>query len=199
VALERAEKDGIITKDSLIVEPTPASTGLAPGGRRRERLLGLTLVMPESMSIERRRPHTSPTGPTLNSRPAKSGMKELHRKAQEITNNTPRGPMPMQFSNPANIYIHAETTAQEICADAPEGSLTFYITGGQLAATSRPSRRCLPHFLHADLSPSSPEAPPVPIWRRAGLHPIQGARRGLHPRNLHRSTFSIWHHSNIPG
>ena len=125
--VEQAERDGLLTKDSLIVEPTSGNTGVGLALVAAVKGYKLTLVMPESMSIERRRLMVA-YGANLELTPREKGMKGALEKAQEIVKNTPGAWMPMQFSNPANPRIHAETTAQEILHDAPEG-FDFHITG----------------------------------------------------------------------
>ncbi|RZK90006.1 MAG: cysteine synthase family protein, partial [Hymenobacter sp.] len=126
--IEQAEKDGILTKDSTIVEPTSGNTGVGLALVAAVKGYKITLVMPESMSIERRR-LMSAYGAHLELTPREGGMKAAIAKAQELVDSTPGAWMPMQFANPANIQVHIDTTAQEILADAPEGGFDFHITG----------------------------------------------------------------------
>ena len=136
--IEQAEQDGILTKKSLIVEPTSGNTGVGLALVAAVKGYKLTLVMPESMSIERRRLMAA-YGASLELTPREKGMKGAIEKAQEIVANTPGAWMPMQFSNPANPRIHAETTAQEILRDMPEGfdyHITGVGTGGHITAVT---------------------------------------------------------------
>jgi len=182
--IEQAEKDGILTKESLIVEPTSGNTGVGLALVAAVKGYRLTLVMPESMSIERRRLMAA-YGATLELTPREKGMKGAIEKAQEIVANTPGAWMPMQFSNPANPRIHAETTAQEILRDAPEG-FDFHITGvgtgGHITAVTEVLK---PHFPNMKTFAVEPEASPVISGGAPGPHPIQGIGAGFIPENLH--------------
>ena len=182
--IEQAEKDGILTKESLIVEPTSGNTGVGLALVAAVKGYRLTLVMPESMSIERRRLMAA-YGATLELTPCEKGMKGAIEKAQEIVANTPGAWMPMQFSNPANPRIHAETTAQEILRDAPEG-FDFHITGvgtgGHITAVTEVLK---PHFPNMKTFAVEPEASPVISGGAPGPHPIQGIGAGFIPENLH--------------
>ena len=182
--IEQAEKDGILTKNSLIVEPTSGNTGVGLALVAAVKGYKLTLVMPESMSIERRRLMVA-YGATLELTPREKGMKGAIEKAQEIVAATPGAWMPMQFSNPANRQIHAQTTAQEILRDAPEG-FDFHITGvgtgGHITAVTETLK---PHFPTMKTFAVEPEASPVISGGAAGPHPIQGIGAGFIPENLH--------------
>ena len=182
--VEQAERDGILTKGSLIVEPTSGNTGVGLALVAAVKGYKLTLVMPESMSIERRRLMIA-YGAGLELTPREKGMKGAIEKAQEIVANTPGAWMPMQFSNPANIRIHAETTAQEILRDMPEG-FDFHITGvgtgGHITAVTEVLK---PHFPAMLTFAVEPEASPVISGGAPGPHPIQGIGAGFIPENLH--------------
>ncbi|WP_046246691.1 cysteine synthase A [Hymenobacter terrenus] len=182
--IEQAEKDGTLTKDSLIVEPTSGNTGVGLALVAAVKGYKLTLVMPESMSIERRRLMAA-YGANLELTPREKGMKGAIEKAQEIVANTPGAWLPMQFSNPANPQIHAETTAQEILRDAPEG-FDFYITGvgtgGHITAVAEVLK---PTFPNMKTFAVEPEASPVISGGAPGPHPIQGIGAGFIPDNLH--------------
>jgi len=183
--IEQAEKDGILTKDSLIVEPTSGNTGVGLALVAAVKGYRLTVVMPESMSIERRRLMAA-YGANLELTPRELGMKGAIAKAQEIVANTPGAWMPMQFSNPANIRIHAETTALEILADAPEGfdyHITGVGTGGHITAVTEVLK---PHFPHMLTFAVEPELSPVISGGAPGPHPLQGIGAGFVPDNLHR-------------
>ncbi|QKG53246.1 cysteine synthase A [Hymenobacter sp. BRD67] len=182
--IEQAEKDGILTKDSLIVEPTSGNTGVGLAMVAAVKGYKLTLVMPESMSIERRR-LMSAYGAQLELTPREGGMKAAIAKAQEIVASTPGAWMPMQFSNPANIRIHAETTAQEILRDMP-GGFDFHITGvgtgGHITGVTEVLK---PLFPHMKTFAVEPELSAVISGGAPGPHPIQGLAAGFIPENLH--------------
>ena len=182
--IEQAERDGLITKDSLIVEPTSGNTGVGLALVAAVKGYKLTLVMPESMSIERRRLMAA-YGANLELTPREKGMKGSIERAQEIVRDTPGAWLPMQFSNPANPRIHAETTAQEILRDAPEG-FDFHITGvgtgGHITAVTEVLK---PLFPHMKTFAVEPEASPVISGGAPGPHPIQGIGAGFIPDNLH--------------
>ena len=182
--VEQAEKEGLITKKSLIVEPTSGNTGVGLALVAAVKGYKLTLVMPESMSIERRRLMAA-YGANLELTPREKGMKGAIEKAQEIVANTPGAWMPMQFSNLANPRIHAETTAQEILRDMPEGfdyHITGVGTGGHITAVTEVLK---PHFPHMKTFAVEPEASPVISGGAPGPHPIQGIGAGFIPDNLH--------------
>ncbi|MGI4875095.1 MAG: cysteine synthase A [Janthinobacterium lividum] len=182
--IEQAERDGTLTKDSLIVEPTSGNTGVGLALVAAVKGYRLTLVMPESMSIERRRLMAA-YGAQLELTPREQGMKGAIAKAQEIVNATPGAWMPMQFSNAANIRIHAETTAQELLRDAPEG-FDFHITGvgtgGHITAITEVLK---PLFPNMKTFAVEPELSPVISGGAPGPHPIQGIGAGFIPENLH--------------
>ncbi|KAA9325530.1 cysteine synthase A [Hymenobacter busanensis] len=182
--IEQAERDGLITPDSLIVEPTSGNTGVGLALVAAVKGYKLTLVMPESMSIERRRLMAA-YGASLELTPREKGMKGAIEKAHEIVNSTPGAWMPMQFSNPANILVHADTTAQEILRDAPEG-FDFHITGvgtgGHITAVTEVLK---PLFPRMKTFAVEPELSPVISGGSPGPHPIQGIGAGFIPDNLH--------------
>ncbi|WP_151089295.1 cysteine synthase A [Hymenobacter baengnokdamensis] len=182
--IEQAEKDGILTKDSLIVEPTSGNTGVGLAMVAAVKGYKLTLVMPESMSIERRR-LMSAYGAQLELTPREGGMKAAIAKAQEIVAGTPGAWMPMQFSNPANIRIHAETTAQEILRDMP-GGFDFHITGvGTGGHITGVTEALKPLFPNMKTFAVEPELSAVISGGAPGPHPIQGLAAGFIPENLH--------------
>lgn len=184
--IEQAEKDGLLTPDSLIVEPTSGNTGVGLAMVAAVKGYKLTLVMPESMSIERRR-LVAAYGANLELTPREKGMKGAIEKAHEIVAATPGAWMPMQFSNPANIQVHAETTAQEILRDAPEGfdyHITGVGTGGHITAVTEVLK---PLFPNMQTFAVEPELSPVISGGAPGPHPIQGIGAGFIPDNLHTS------------
>ncbi|TGD83018.1 cysteine synthase A [Hymenobacter wooponensis] len=183
--IEQAEQDGLLNKDSLIVEPTSGNTGVGLAMVAAVKGYKLTLVMPESMSIERRRLMAA-YGANLELTPREKGMKGAIEKAGEIVRDTPGAWMPMQFENPANIRVHAETTAQEILRDMPEG-FDFHITGvgtgGHITAVTEVLK---PLFPRMKTFAVEPELSPVISGGAPGPHPIQGIGAGFIPANLHR-------------
>jgi len=183
--IEQAEQDGILTPDSLIVEPTSGNTGVGLAMVAAVKGYKLTLVMPESMSIERRRLMAA-YGANLELTPREKGMKGAIEKAQEIVQSTPGAWMPMQFENPANIKVHAEITAQELLRDAPEG-FDFHITGvgtgGHITGVTQVLK---PLFPNMKTFAVEPELSPVISGGAPGPHPIQGIGAGFVPANLHR-------------
>lgn len=183
--IEQAEQDGLLTPDSLIVEPTSGNTGVGLAMVAAVKGYRITLVMPESMSIERRRLMAA-YGANLELTPREKGMKGAIEKAHELVRDTPGAWMPMQFSNAANIRVHAETTAQEILRDAPEG-FDFHITGvgtgGHITAVTEVLK---PLFPNMKTFAVEPELSPVISGGAPGPHPIQGIGAGFVPDNLHR-------------
>src|SRR5215204_1510110 len=125
--IEDAEQKGILKKDSVIIEPTSGHTGIGLALVAAVQGYKLVLVMPESMSIERRRVMAA-YGATFDLTPREKGMKGAIERANELVANTANSWMPQQFNNKANIRVHAETTAQEILRDFPEG-IDYLITG----------------------------------------------------------------------
>ncbi|MDO7874132.1 cysteine synthase A [Hymenobacter sp. ASUV-10] len=182
--IEEAEKAGQLTKGSIIVEPTSGNTGVGLALVAAVKGYQLTLVMPESMSIERRRLMAA-YGAKLELTPREKGMKGAIERAREIVDSTPGAWLPMQFSNPANLKAHAEHTALEILADAPEG-FDFHITGvgtgGHITAVTEVLK---PKFPNMKTFAVEPEASPVISGGAPGPHPIQGIGAGFIPDNLH--------------
>jgi cysteine synthase A len=183
--IEQAEKDGILTKDSHIIEPTSGNTGVGLALVAAVKGYKITLVMPESMSIERRR-LMSAYGANLELTPREGGMKAAIAKAQEMVDREPGAWMPMQFSNPANIQVHIDITAQEILADAPEGGFDLHVTGvgtgGHITGVTEVLK---PKFPHMKTYAVEPELSPVISGGAPGPHPIQGIGAGFIPENLH--------------
>ncbi|QJX47532.1 cysteine synthase A [Hymenobacter taeanensis] len=183
--IEQAEKDGLLTPDSLIVEPTSGNTGVGLAMVAAVKGYKITVVMPESMSIERRRLMAA-YGANLELTPREKGMKGAIEKAGEIVRDTPGAWMPMQFENSANIRVHAETTAQEILRDMPEGfdyHITGVGTGGHITAVTEVLK---PLFPRMKTFAVEPELSPVISGGAPGPHPIQGIGAGFIPANLHR-------------
>jgi cysteine synthase len=184
--IEQAEQDGTLTPDSTIVEPTSGNTGVGLAMVAAVKGYKLTLVMPESMSIERRRLMAA-YGANLELTPREKGMKGAIEKAHELVQSTPGAWMPMQFENAANIKVHQETTAREILQDVPEG-FDFYITGvgtgGHLTGVAEVLK---PKFPDMKVFAVEPELSPVISGGAPGPHPIQGIGAGFIPVNLHQN------------
>lgn len=183
--IEQAEKDGLLTPDSVIVEPTSGNTGVGLAMVAAVKGYKIILVMPESMSIERRRLMAA-YGANLELTPREKGMKGAIEKAHELVRDTPGAWLPMQFENAANIKVHQETTAQELLADVPEG-FDFYITGvgtgGHLTGVAEVLK---PKFPAMKVFAVEPELSPVISGGAPGPHPIQGIGAGFIPANLHQ-------------
>jgi cysteine synthase len=144
----------------------------------------IILVMPESMSIERRK-LMSVYGATFELTPREKGMKGAIEKAKEMTENTPNAWMPQQFDNPANIAIHVKTTAQEILKDFPEGIdylITGVGTGGHITGVAEELKKVFPAL---KVFAVEPELSPVISGGSPAPHPIQGIGAGFVPSNLH--------------
>jgi len=183
--IEQAEKDGILTQGSVIIEPTSGNTGVGLALVAAVKGYKITLVMPESMSIERRRLMQA-YGADLELTPREQGMKGAIAKAQELVDSTPGAWMPMQFANPANIEVHKRTTAQEILADAPAGGFDMHITGvGTGGHITGVTEELKPHFPNMKTYAVEPELSPVISGGAPGPHPIQGIGAGFIPENLH--------------
>ncbi len=181
--VEKAEADGILKPDSLIVEPTSGNTGIGLALVAAVKKYKLILVMPESMSLERRRILTA-HGAELVLTPKEKGMKGAIEKAQEIAAENPNSWIPSQFDNEANITAHREHTAQEILADFPEGFdylITGVGTGGHISGVSEVLKKSFPSLQTLAVEP---EASPVIGGGNPGPHPIQGIGAGFIPENL---------------
>jgi cysteine synthase len=182
--IEDAEKQGLLTKDSILIEPTSGNTGIGLAMVAAVKGYKLVLVMPESMSIERRR-LMSVYGATFELTPREKGMKGAIERAKEMVAFTPNAWMPQQFDNAANIAIHATTTAQEILADFP-GGIDFLITGvgtgGHITGVGEVLKQQFPHL---KIFAVEPELSPVISGGAPGPHPIQGIGAGFIPGNLH--------------
>ncbi len=190
--IEDAEQKGILKKDSVIIEPTSGNTGVGLAMVAAVKGYKLILVMPESMSIERRR-LMSAYGATFELTPREKGMPGAIERAKQMLTEIPNSWMPQQFENEANLKIHIETTAQEVLRDFPEGVdylITGVGTGGHITAVAKvlkekfPNRRPKVFAVEPAASPVITAClnnePPKP-----GPHPIQGIGAGFIPKNLH--------------
>jgi cysteine synthase A len=182
--IEDAEAKGLLNKDSVIIEPTSGNTGIGLALVAAVKGYKLILVMPESMSIERRK-LMSIYGAEFELTPRELGMKGAIAKAAELTLSTPNAWSPLQFDNPANIEIHRKTTVQEIIADFPNGIdyiITGVGTGGHITAIAETIKEKFPNL---KVFAVEPEASPVLSGGNPGLHPIQGIGAGFIPKNYH--------------
>ncbi|MFT6387314.1 MAG: cysteine synthase A [Cellvibrionaceae bacterium] len=181
--IEAAEKDGSLKPGSTIIEPTSGNTGVGLAMVAAVKGYPLVLVMPESMSIERRRLMLA-YGATFELTPKEKGMGGAIAKAEELVESTPNSWMPQQFENPANIDAHADHTAQEILADFPDGLdaiVTGVGTGGHITGCARVLKKAWPNL---KVFAVEPEASPVISGGSPSPHPIQGIGAGFIPKNL---------------
>ena len=181
--IEAAEKSGVLKPNSIIIEPTSGNTGVGLAMVAAVKGYKLILVMPESMSIERRR-LMSVYGASFELTPREKGMKGAIEKAKELVAAEPLAWMPQQFENLANPDIHIRTTAEEIIADFPEG-IDFLITGvgtgGHLTGVGKILKK---HFPSIKIFAVEPELSPVISGGNPGPHPLQGIGAGFIPENL---------------
>ncbi|MBB5373561.1 cysteine synthase A [Acidocella aromatica] len=182
--IEAAEASGVLKPGGLIIEPTSGNTGVGLALVAAVKGYKLILVMPESMSIERRR-LMQVYGATFDLTPREKGMKGAIARAAELAEQNPGSFIPQQFENPANIAIHARTTAQEILADFPEGLdviITGVGTGGHITGVAETLK---PHWPNLKVYAVEPAASPVISGGSPAPHPIQGIGAGFIPANLH--------------
>lgn len=183
--IEDAERSGALKPDSTIIEPTSGNTGIGLAMVAAVKGYKLLLVMPESMSIERRRIMAA-YGATFDLTPREKGMKGAIERANELVAGTPGSWMPQQFDNPSNIRVHAETTAREILEDFPEGFdylITGVGTGGHLTGCSEVLKKQFPSMQSFAVEPAKSA---VISGGPPGPHRIQGVGGGFIPNNLHR-------------
>jgi cysteine synthase len=184
--VEDAEKSGALKPGGTIVEPTSGNTGIGLAMVAAVKGYSLVLVMPDSMSIERRRLMLA-YGASFDLTPRADGMKGAIARAQALVAKTPGAWMPQQFENPANIDVHVRTTAQEILADFPEGIdalITGVGTGGHLTGVARVLKAKFPKL---QVFAVEPAASPVISGGAPAPHPIQGIGAGFIPKNLDTS------------
>ncbi len=181
--IEKAEKDGIINKDTLIIEPTSGNTGVGLAMVCAVKGYKLVLVMPESMSVERRKLMSS-YGAEFVLTPRAEGTGGAVRRATEMVSQIDNSWMPQQFENEANPEIHIKTTAQEILQDFPDGFdyfITGVGTGGHISGVSKILKESNPNMKSFAVEPS---ASPVISGGNPGPHPLQGIGAGFIPKNL---------------
>jgi cysteine synthase A len=184
--VEDAEKSGALKAGGTIIEPTSGNTGIGLAMVAAVKGYKLILVMPDSMSIERRRLMLA-YGATFDLTPRATGMKGAIARAQELVSTTPGAWMPQQFENPANTDVHVRTTAQEILADFPDGIdaiVTGVGTGGHLTGTAKVLKAKFPNLKVFAVEPT---ASPVISGGSPAPHPIQGIGAGFIPKNLDTS------------
>jgi len=182
--IEAAEADGRLKPGGTIIEPTSGNTGIGLAMAGAVKGYKVILVMPDSMSIERRRLMTA-YGAVCDLTPRALGIKGSIARAEELAAATPGAWIPMQFENPANIAIHAKTTAQEILADFPEGFdalITGVGTGGHITGVAQVLKPLWPKLKVFAVEPT---ASPVISGGAHAPHPIQGIGAGFIPANLH--------------
>ena len=178
--IEDAEQKGILKKDSVIIEPTSGNTGIGLALVAAVKGYKLILVMPDSMSIERRKLMSS-YGAEFVLTPREKGMKGAIEKAQELSNSTPNSWIPQQFDNEANTDIHRKTTAQEIVNDFSDGLdyvITGVGTGGHITAIAQVVKQKLPNL---KVLAVEPELSAVLSGGAPGPHPLQGLGAGFIP------------------
>ncbi|MET3914431.1 cysteine synthase A [Variovorax sp. OAS795] len=184
--VEDAEKSGALKPGGTIVEPTSGNTGIGLAMVAAVKGYKLVLVMPDSMSIERRRLMLA-YGATFDLTPRAGGMKACIARAEEIVGGTPGAWMPQQFNNPANVEVHMRTTAEEIAADFPDGIdvlITGVGTGGHITGVARVLKKKWPKL---QVFAVEPVASPVISGGAPSPHPIQGIGAGFIPKNLDTS------------
>jgi len=181
--IDDAEKKGLLKNDRVIIEPTSGNTGIGLAMVAAVKKYRLILVMPESMSVERRSIMKA-YGAEIELTPRIQGMKGAIAKAIELHSQIPGSWMPHQFENSANVEVHEKFTAEEIIRDFPEGIdylITGVGTGGHLTGIGRILRN---HFSRIKIFAVEPESSPVISGGEPGPHLIQGIGAGFVPKNL---------------
>ncbi len=183
--IEDAEASGALKPGGTIIEPTSGNTGIGLAMVAAVKGYKLILVMPESMSLERRRLMLA-YGATFDLTPREKGMKGAIERALELVAATPNSWMPQQFENPANIAVHVRTTAQEILRDFAETPLDALITGvgtgGHITGCAEVLKKAWPKLKVFAVEPT---LSPVISGGAPGPHAIQGIGAGFIPKNLH--------------
>ena len=181
--IEDAERRGILKPDSVIIEPTSGNTGIGLALVAAVKKYELILVMPESMSVERRK-LMSAYGAKFELTPRELGMKGAIAKAIELAAANPKAWVPQQFENEANVEIHYKTTAREILNDFPEGFdyvITGVGTGGHITGVAKLLKEKFPE---TKVFAVEPAASAVLSGGQPGPHPIQGLAAGFIPKIL---------------
>lgn len=178
--IEDAERKGILKQDSIIVEPTSGNTGIGLALVAAVKGYKVILVMPESMSVERRK-LMEIYGAQFELTPREKGMKGAIERANELVAQIPNAWSPQQFDNPANVEVHERTTAQEIISDFPEGLdyiITGVGTGGHITGVAKVLKAKFPQL---KVIAVEPELSPVLSGGVPGPHPLQGIGAGFVP------------------
>ncbi len=181
--VEDAEKRGVLTRDTVIIEPTSGNTGIGLALVATVKGYRLILTMPESMSVERRQIMRA-LGAEIVLTPREKGMPGAIEKANELMKEHAKAWMPSQFTNPVNTTVHRETTAQEILADFPEGLdylITGVGTGGHITGCAEVLKAKFPKL---QVFAVEPEKSQVIAGKPKALHRIQGVGAGLSPAIL---------------
>ena len=182
--IEDAERRGLLTPDTVIVEPTSGNTGIGLALVAAVKKYKLILVMPESFSVERRRLMAA-YGAQFDLTPREKGMTGAIERAKELAASLPKAWIPQQFENEANIEVHRRTTAKEILADFPQG-IVIIITGvgtvGHITAVAEELKK---EYKGLKVYAVEPAASPVISGGKPSPHPIQGIGAGFIPNNLH--------------
>jgi cysteine synthase len=182
--IEDAEAKGLLNANSVIIEPTSGNTGIGLALVAAVKGYKVILVMPESMSVERRK-LMEIYGATFDLTPREKGMKGAIERATELVASTPNAWMPSQFNNPANVTVHEKTTALEILADFPNGLdyiITGVGTGGHITGVASIVKATFPNV---KVIAVEPELSPVLSGGSPAPHPIQGIGAGFVPDNYH--------------
>lgn len=182
--IEDAEAKGLLKSNSVIIEPTSGNTGIGLALVAAVKGYKVILVMPESMSVERRK-LMEIYGATFDLTPREKGMKGAIERAAELVAETPNAWSPSQFKNPANVVVHQRTTAQEILNDFPNG-LDYIITGvGTGGHISGVAKGVKAKFPNVKVIAVEPELSPVLSGGSPAPHPLQGIGAGFVPENYH--------------
>lgn len=184
--IEDAEKSGALKPGGIIIEPTSGNTGIGVAMVAAVKGYKVVLVMPESMSLERRR-IMKIFGAQFELTPREKGMKGAIEKATELVKNTPGSWMPRQFENPANPEVHRQKTAREILDDFPDGldyMITGVGTGGHISGVAQELKKKFPQLKVFAVEPA---LSPVISGGEPGPHPLQGIGAGFIPQVLDKS------------
>ncbi|MEL1247317.1 cysteine synthase A [Flavobacterium helocola] len=182
--IEDAEAKGLLNSNSVIIEPTSGNTGIGLALVAAVKGYKVILVMPESMSVERRK-LMEIYGAEFDLTPREKGMKGAIERAAELVSQTPNAWSPSQFKNPTNVEVHQKTTAQEILADFPNGLdyiITGVGTGGHISGVAAVVKAKFPNV---KVIAVEPELSPVLSGGSPSPHPLQGIGAGFIPENYH--------------